>query len=195
MQDFLQLAKDRITAGKREGLIRKALSQYFEGINLSIWKATPSELCNTCDTLVDDGTCPECNGEGSLKPEYIPLTVEDVTSKVDKYLEQTGYTKAQLVKSKAEALNTLTITHNTIAYDADGRAIGNMGAVVSLANFKFNKLLAQGTVASEAYKMIYKDTNIGWKSAKNTLHNVQIESIAEALEKGMNSIADVIGAK
>ena len=95
---------------------------------------------------------------------------------------------------KVKTLDELTITANTVAFDANGKAIGNMGAVLAVANFKFNQALAIGVPADIAYRSIFKDTKIGWKGADNAVHVVQIETVAEALEKSMHAVAEVLGA-
>ncbi len=100
---------------------------------------------------------------------------------------------AEATRVKVEALDDLIITANTVAYDANGKAVGNMSAVVSLAAFKFNQTIAGGIATDVAYQTIYKDTTIGWKGADNTIHTVQIESICEALEVSMLNIATIIG--
>lgn len=104
----------------------------------------------------------------------------------DKNLESTK-------QAKIKSLDELIITHNTVAYDAHGRAIGNMSAVVGIANFKYNQLLAQDVLAADAYQWIYKDTKIWWKGADDKPHEVMIESVCEALELSMNGISKILG--
>lgn len=96
---------------------------------------------------------------------------------------------------KTEALEELVIEANTIAYDADGRSIGNMASVLSVASSKFNRAIASGTPIDVAYKAMYIDTLIGWKTADNSISMVNAETITTALETSMNRVAEVIGAK
>ena len=96
---------------------------------------------------------------------------------------------------KDTALAELVIEANTIAYDADGRSIGNMASVLSVASSKFNKAIASGTPIDIAYKAIYIDTLIGWKTFDNSISMVNAEDITTALETSMNRVAEVIGAK
>ena len=96
---------------------------------------------------------------------------------------------------KTTALAELVIEANTIAYDADGRSIGNMASVLSVASSKFNRAIASGTPIDVAYKVIYVDTLIGWKTADNSIPMVNAEAITDALETSMNRVAEVIGAK
>ncbi len=95
--------------------------------------------------------------------------------------------------AKTKALDELVITHNTVAYDAHGRAIGNMSAVMGVANFKYNQLLAQDVLPSDAYLTIYKETKIWWKGADDKPHEIMIESVCEALELSMLEVATIIG--
>jgi len=95
---------------------------------------------------------------------------------------------------KNKRLEDLIVTVNTVFYNANGKSIGNMGAVVSLANFKYNQAVAlTGTTPAEAYQVIYKDIKVTWKGADNKPHNVAVESVCEALEKSMQSVAGILG--
>jgi len=123
--------------------------------------------------------------------EFTPKA--NYTTEVDTYLANSTEYKERLKKEKIQKLNTLKVTANTVLYDANGRAVGNMASVVSLANWQFNKLLSLGKTATVAYKTVYKDTLVNWRGADNVVHNVQVESICEALNNSMLEIAKVIG--
>jgi len=123
--------------------------------------------------------------------EFAPKA--DYNVEIDEYLASSDIYTDRLRKEKKEQLDKLVITTNTVAYDANGKAIGNMSAVVGLANFKFNQALASGIAPDIAYQSVYKDVKVGWKGADNIVHMVQIESIAEALEAGMQEVAKVLG--
>jgi len=94
---------------------------------------------------------------------------------------------------KDKALDELVITHNTVAYDANGKAIGNMSAVMGVANFKYNQMLASDFLPSDAYQAIYKETKIWWRGADDKAHEVMIESVCEALELSMLGVSDILG--
>ena len=96
-------------------------------------------------------------------------------------------------ESRDKSLDDLVITHNTVAYDANGKSIGNMSAVMGVANFKYNQAVANGTSPAIAYQLIYKDTKIFWKGFDDKPHEVQIESVCEVLEKSMLEVASIIG--
>lgn len=102
-------------------------------------------------------------------------------------------------KTKAKELNTLTITNNTVLYDAHQEAIGNMSAVIGIANATYIRLISVGTQengnvpmsAVDAYNYVYKQT-IGWKGADDKWHTVQLESLVETTQKAMTEKATVL---
>lgn len=96
---------------------------------------------------------------------------------------------------KTAALDELVIEANTVAYDANGKSIGNMASVLAVANSKFNKAIASGAAIDVAYKTVYQDTMIGWKTVDNSIAMVNAEDITIALEASMNRVAEVIGAE
>lgn len=96
-------------------------------------------------------------------------------------------------KAKEESLKTLTIEHNGVVYDAHQEAINNMSSVANVASAQYNLKITQGATKEEAYNSTYK-VIIPWKGATNEVHQVQIESIVEALEKSMQERAKIYGA-
>ena len=96
---------------------------------------------------------------------------------------------------KVSTLDTLTVEADTIAYDADGKSLGNMASVLSVANFKFNQAIAAGTPLADAYTYVYETETIGWKTVQNTVELITIAKVANALEVSMHRVAEVIGAK
>ena len=96
---------------------------------------------------------------------------------------------------KTVALDELVVEANTVAYDANGKSIGNMASVLAVASSKFNKAIAGGVAIDVAYKTVYQDTIIGWKTVDNSIAFVNAEDITTALETSMNRVAEVIGAK
>ena len=125
--------------------------------------------------------------------DYYPWYNQDGTPdmvKIEKDIQDALIVK--VYEDKNKALDELVINHNTVMFDANGKAIGNMSAVMGIANFKFNQAVAQGASSSDAYTAIYKST-ISWRGADNKPHEVQIESICQALEKSMMSVSDILG--
>ena len=133
--------------------------------------------------------------DGNIFVAYLPDTVDGKyvpdMDKVNEAIELEAKEKAKVIKYKA--IDDLVITHNTVAYDADGKSIGNMSAVMGVANFKFNQAITQGIAVDEAYNFVYKESKIWWKGADDKPHEVMIESVCEALEKSMLGVADILG--
>ena len=103
------------------------------------------------------------------------------------------YEKINAKALKQEAKDLLEIEVNGVSYDGDTVSINYMSSVVAIANFKFNQAIALGMTPTEAYDEVYKQT-IGWKGADNEVHQVQGESVAEALEEAMGAVANIVGA-
>lgn len=91
---------------------------------------------------------------------------------------------------KDTKLDTLVITANTVPFDADNTSINYMSAVLSIANFKMIQSVANGADMADVYDSIYK-TVIEWKNANNTISNVELETVAEALETSMMEVGSV----
>jgi hypothetical protein len=106
------------------------------------------------------------------------------------YEEETKINKSAI---KQDNKDNLVVTVNGVTYEGDTVSMNYMSSVSAIANFKFNALLAQGIAPSDAYTAIYKST-IGWKGADDVVHQVQIESVIEALGIAMGEVANIIGA-
>lgn len=125
------------------------------------------------------------------------MLVENKVKHGHLYKKEVSYVQDPIKDRKAikqQAKDELVVNVNSVPFDGDTASINYMSSVVALANAKFNQALASGTTVEEAYELIYK-TTIKWKNANNTISNVQVETIAKALEDTMSEIATVIGAK
>lgn len=91
---------------------------------------------------------------------------------------------------KNTELDTLVVTANTVPFDANNTSINYMNSVLTIANFKMMQALAAGISAADAYDSIYK-TLISWKNANNTISNVQLETVGEALEQCMAEVGNI----
>ena len=127
------------------------------------------------------------------EPVRVFVPKEDYSAEIDTYMAGSSAYKARLKEVKLKELDTLKVEANTILYDADGKSLGNMASVVAIANWKYNQAVAGGTAVDDAYKAVFKDTILNWRDADNVVHQVQVESICEALEASMKQIAVVIG--
>ena len=123
---------------------------------------------------------------GSVEPKY---TQEELEKEE----------KAKAKTQKETELNSLTITNNTVLYDAHQEAIGNMSAVIGIANATYIRLISVGTQengnvpmsAADAYNNVYKQT-VNWKGADDKWHTVQLESLVETTQKAMTEKATVL---
>jgi len=119
--------------------------------------------------------------------------------------------EAEYKRLKArEKLDKITVKTNNIEYDGNETAQANMNAVGTLANWQFNKVLTESlelastsptastemkqlsSLVSSVYKGVYKDNKVNWKKVDNTIGNVQVESILEALHKVMITKSEII---
>lgn len=142
--------------------------------------------------LDDEGNIVEPEETELVRP-YTEPSDELISGLVEVYQPLQDKLVKKAKKQKEIELAELTVETNTVLYDANGQAVGNMSGVVGIANWRFNQAIASGTSAADAYKAIYKDTTIDWRGADNVTHSVQIESICEALENSMKAVAQVIG--
>ena len=91
---------------------------------------------------------------------------------------------------KNTELDTLIVTTNTVPFDADNTSINYMSAVLTIANLKMIQALASGVSTVDAYDSIYK-TAISWRNSNNTVSNVQLKTIGEALEQCMAEVGSI----
>jgi len=146
------------------------------------------------DGYLVNGTISVPKAEGNRHYEDVKIWLADNTPEPEfTQAELDAQVDAQAKRDRDKALDELVITHNTVAYDANGKAIGNMSAVMGVANFKFNQMLANDFLPSDAYQAIYKETKIWWKGFDDQPHEVMIESICEALELSMLGVSDILG--
>jgi len=116
-------------------------------------------------------------------------------------------------EEKNNSIETLTVSVNGIEYNGDNISQNRMTSVLSLANWQFNKnisvvlntvadqedtddvtkamLTGLATIFDNLYNQIYKVNKVGWKCADG-LHNVQIDSVANALYKSMLEVGSII---
>lgn len=127
-----------------------------------------------------------------VRPYIAPeVTDERIQAELDGMSEYVEYKS----KAKSEAMEQLTVTHNSVEYDAHTRSRGDMTTITALANYLFIREVAKTSPEMQTlYDAIYKQT-LPWKGADNEVHNVQAESIVEGLQLSIDEYAKVIGAK
>ena len=91
---------------------------------------------------------------------------------------------------KNTTLDKLVVATDTVPFDANGISVTYMSSVLALANFKMIQMLASGSSVTDAYNNVYK-TLISWRNADNVVSEVEVETIALALEKSMLEIGNI----
>ncbi len=153
---------------------------------------------------VDDGLLVEL-GEGRYEKFYLNEVVDDKYV-VDTESKETAEAAALVIATKADndaALDSLVVEVNTVPFDANDQSINYMSSVLAVANFKmFESTYVLCSAKDEAdrteletylvssYEAIYK-TTISWRNANNTNSEVQLETVAEALEAGMSAVGSI----
>lgn len=125
----------------------------------------------------------------------MPIVQNTIQPRKNMFKKEVIYVAEELKNSKAikqDSKDKLIVKVNNVEVDADTVSINYMSSVVALANYKYNQAIANGVSTADAYDATYKST-IGWKNANNTISQVQIESVAEALELAMGAVANIVG--
>ena len=135
-------------------------------------------------------------------------TFDDELLDFDTFMEEEGREYKLQIRNKK--LEGMTVTNNTVEFDANMSAQSNMGDAGTLANWLFNKTITESlkmaSLAPDAtnelkyiaglfeqvYQGVYKDNKINWKGADNKIHQVQGESILEALLQTMTKKGQII---
>jgi len=122
--------------------------------------------------------------------------------------------RIEALKDKTkDTLSNLKVELRNVEFDANETAQNNMTSVLAIANWQFNanisttltqvannpntdevtKAMLSGlaTIFDGLYQGVYKQ-KIFWKGADNKSHEVQAETIAEALYKAMKMKANII---
>jgi len=115
--------------------------------------------------------------------KYIVDTVKEAKMETDE-LEK------EVKINKDLALGSLVVDVNTVPFDANNQSINYMSSVLAVANFKYNQAVSAGADITATYTTIYK-TIIKWKNANNTVSDVQLETVAEALEASMSAVGSI----
>ena len=129
-------------------------------------------------------------------------TKKEVESELEVIAQEVDNEKQKVLKE--DELNTLEVDINTVFYDANMEAIGNMGVVTAIGCFQMIKALYDTSKVKEeaartefdnviisSYETIFKQT-LQWKGADNKLHEVQGESVAEAAQKAMTEKSKIL---
>ena len=122
--------------------------------------------------------------------------------------------KAERSVAKKKAIENLVVKNNSVLYQGDDLSQLRMSSTIAIANQMFNRKLGEtftamsqnpalpketqamfggvGHLINEIYDAIYKDNKIAWRGEDKKMHNVEVESIAEALLKTMQALGGII---
>lgn len=78
-----------------------------------------------------------------------------------------------------------------VKFDANEEAMDRIDRVLDVANFKFNRAIAQGNTATAAYDEFYIQTTLAWKSYDNKFVNVNIETLASVQELALQKMSQI----
>ena len=134
-----------------------------------------------------------------VSQENLDVAITEQSILYDKEVQDKLSSEAK--QDKLEALATLYVTINGIDYDAHQEAINNMSSVVAAVQLRYeqaklaNNLLDEASMLSdeEVYNSVWKQTTY-WKGYDNEVHEVQFESLVEAIEKAMTERGKIYGA-
>lgn len=159
--------------------------------NKDVWLDTEDKFQRKIETIVDsDGN--EQNIDAGYYTYYLPDMV-DGKYLPDEVKEQEAIDEAEALvvkQGKDEALEQLVVTTNLVPFDANAQSINYMSSVIALASAEYCLITSQGTSPAEAYNAIFK-TVIPWKNADNTISQVQLETVKEALRDAMTAVGTI----
>ena len=116
------------------------------------------------------------------KVDLEPLTKEEWTL-MSNESEEYQTLKTMKRQNRSNLVSVATISYKGFTFDADESAMGRMANVVAVYNFKFNRLIANGTIASKAFE-VYKDV-IPWRDAWNEDRAMTVEELGYLLQLAM----------
>lgn len=138
------------------------------------------------DTLVSENLL-QFDNDGRVYKHYnTDMTLDIDTIQSDILIESEKIIK----EAKDKALDELVVTTNLVPFDANAQSINYMSSVVALASAEYCLQISLGSDPVLSYDSIFK-TVVQWKNADNTISNVQIETVKEALREAMLSVSSI----
>jgi len=113
----------------------------------------------------------------------------DGKPKLTPILEPTHATSTKAMRKYHKRVATIEL--NGFTFDADETSITFMSSILTLANFKVNQAIANGTSHTDAYTAVFSGS-IEWKDTNKEWRTLTIAEIGNGLEKAMYQIASLI---
>ena len=145
-------------------------------------------------TVVKEATETEPEVTELVRP-YIQPTQEQIDEFVENNYLYKEAKKYLAKKKKQELLESMKVELEDLKLQADTTSLVYMNAVGVVASKYFNKALADGTSAEDAYKAIYQDTTIDWRDADNVINPVSVETIIDGLELAIKNVGNIVSGK
>lgn len=162
------------------------VGNYGNSVEKYLYKTDASTGVNTFIVSVDlDGN----DLSSFIKLQRVdlePITKEEwtlFTSESDDYMAQ----KAMKRATRSNIVSVATVSYKGYTFDADEAAMGRMCNVLAVYNFKYNRLIANGTIASKAFE-VYKEI-IPWRDAWNEDRILTVEELGYLLQLAMTRFA------
>lgn len=74
-------------------------------------------------------------------------------------------------------------------FDADENSMDRLDRVVDIANWRFNKAIAEGASSADAYAQVYLSTMVPWKTSDNQFGYFSVELLCRVQELALNQLA------
>jgi len=127
-----------------------------------------------------------------LVREYMLPTDEEFEEYLNNSYLWKEYQTKKAKEAKANLLATMKVELDNLELQADSTSLVYMNSVGTIASKYFNKLLASGANAEDAYRTIYIETTIDWKDANNTVNPVSVETIIDGLELAVRKVGEIV---
>ena len=127
-----------------------------------------------------------------LVREYMLPTDEEFEEYLNNFYLWKEYQTKKAKEAKANLLATMKVELDNLELQADSTSLVYMNSVGTIASKYFNKLLASGANAEDAYRTIYIETTIDWKDANNTVNPVSVETIIDGLELAVRKVGEIV---
>lgn len=119
--------------------------------------------------------------------DLVPITKDEWTVYTGES-EDYKAKKALNRENRSNLVATSVVSYKGSTYDADEAAMGRMCNVLAVYNFKYNRQIANGVIASKAFE-IYNE-KITWRDAMNEDRTLTVEEIGYLLQLSMMNFSN-----
>lgn len=94
----------------------------------------------------------------------------------------------QVKIKRAEDIADSKVEVNKIKLDADEISMDRIDRILTVASCQYIQAIANGKPSTEAYKQIFKDTKIPWKTTENKFHEFSVEELITAQNEALKNM-------